>query len=722
MKEETNHFSRRDFLVRGGIVLGGTAILGSCSPFQRFVANQITKIPLTSGVKEEEPFIWFEVLADNTIKMYSPKVEMGQGVFTGFAMIAAEELDIELDQMIVESSSTEKGPEDSLGTGGSSSTGTLYQPIREIAATMRETLKIAAASLLNTDLSEIKTEKGYCIKNDGTKISYAEIVEKTEKWKVAKKPRLKPRTEFRYIGKDISRIDLKAKVMGEPIYAIDQEMPDMLYAVTLESPYIGGTLKNVDTSNASAVSGVVRILEEDDYVAVVAKNRFAAEMGLRKINATWDVPKKWQQSDIEKLITVDSVKGVRVQEDGKPESIFKENEENIIASEYRTPLSVHAQMEPNGAIANVTDKDAEIIVGTQWLNRTRGKIAKAINMSEKKISVKNKFLGGGFGRRYFLEKASTAAQISQAIGKPVCVFRTREEEFRNGYYRPNNHHTMRAVIKDNRVEAIEHKQATDSMVFQNVSNTLDKVLGGDYGSALHGAPIKYSFENKATYTYTIRLPFQSGIWRAVGAWLNCFPVESFMDELAVKLEKDPIAFRLEHLNGEEEYHHRLKELIKAVRDKSKWNEPRPSDVGIGFACFEDRETLVATIAEVKIKDGKIKIVKMTSGIDAGTIINPEGVRTQVEGSVMMGISSALYEETVVKDGQFVSTNYHQYPMATLMDTPEIDVVMVEGREQPSGVGEPPLAPIAPAIANAVFNLTGKRLRRIPFNKELQSMS
>ncbi|MEL6537272.1 MAG: molybdopterin cofactor-binding domain-containing protein, partial [Bacteroidota bacterium] len=406
-------------------------------------------------------------------------------------------------------------------------------------------------------------------------------------------------------------------------------------------------------------------------------------------------------------------KGVNIQKKGQVRRIFAAQPEQIITAEYRSPIGVHAQMEPNGGIADVKAGKAKVICGTQSVAKVVKALEDVLGFSDDRIEVVNTYLGGAFGRRLYRHKVVDAARISKRIGKPVHAFRTREEEFLNAYYRPNNHHVMYATLKDGRIEAIEHLQASDDMWVSNNMPAMRSIMGSDFPSANHGARIFYPVANRSTSVYDIELPFPTGVWRGVGAWLNYFATESFMDELALAAQADPVAFRLAHLQGQEEDVVRLRKVVERVQERSGWDQPLPEGVGRGFAIAEDRRTVVAMAVEVRIVKGMVRVSKVTCGMDAGTIVNPEGARTQVEGCIMMGISAALYEELTIKDSQFTASNFHEYPIATLMDTPEMEILMIEGREQPSGVGEPPIAPVAPAIANAIFDLTGKRLRNIP---------
>jgi isoquinoline 1-oxidoreductase beta subunit len=709
-------FSRRKFLQRGAIVFGGTivATIAAKGPIRRFVAQTAENTDTPLLISNLEPTFWFEIMPDNTIQYKTTKLEMGQGVFTGLAMLAAEELEVPLEQIKVVHANTDNGVEDALGTGGSNSTLTLYKPIREVAATMREMLKAQAAKQWGVPTSAIKTENGI-MTSGNHKATYYEISTSTKEWKAPETPALKPASAFKYVGKTIKRIDLKSKVMGQPLFGIDQTLPDMLYAVILQSPYIGSTLKSVNTKEAAKISGVVQVIEEEGLVAVVAKNRYAAEMGLQKLEAVWDTPKKWQQAEFEALTTVGVGTDVRVQSEGSPESILEKTPNEVFKQEYRTPLATHAHMEPNGIVAQVAKDKATVFVGTQAATMFRGNIAKAIGLENEQLNIETAFAGGSFGRRVDSKQAEKAARIAQIVGKPVHVFNTRQQEFQNAVYRPQTHHVLAAKIsKDGRIEAITHDQASPDQILGMLPANLGyTLLGADFVSAGHGASILYNIEHKSATMWQNKLPVQTGIWRAVGMFPNTFAVESFMNELAHKTGKDPLKMRLDLLSGNEQINQRYKKVLETLAEKSGWNQPKAAGIGRGIAIGNDRKSIAAAVIEVAVTDNKIQVKKVTQVIDAGLAINPEGIRQQVEGATMMGITAALYEGLEVKDGQITTTNFHLYPVAMLSDTPDIEVIIVEGHDEPYGVGEPPLAPVAPAIAAAVFDLTGKNLRSLP---------
>lgn len=697
-------------------MLGGAmvAVYPGRVPMRRAAAQLVETTDFPASISSYRPDFWFEILPDNTILLKSPKVEMGQGIFTGFAMLAAEELEVPPSQIKVEPAGTSTGLIDSLGTGGSNTTSSLFIPIREVAATMREMLKTAAAKEWGVDVSTVTTQNGVLTSGNRTK-TFADIAKATKEWDIPKTPALKPASAFKYVGKDMKRVDLKPKVVGKPLFGIDQTMPGMVHAVIVESPYIGGTLKRIDTKAAAQMQGVERVIHEDGLIAVVAKSRYAAEMAAQALDIEWNIPQKWQQADIEAIVTVGKGTEVNVQNEGDARAIIEKAGEQIFRQEYRTPLGAHAQMEVNGSIAYVEKDKATVIIGTQAVGIVRDEVAKALGMDAEKIEIRIPYLGGGFGRRYAKMNAAHAARISKIVGKPVSVFNTREQEFLNSVYRPNTHHVLRAKIAANgTVEAITHDQATPDMIIENMAGEVGMTaFGADFISAGHGASIIYNTPNRSATLWHNTLPLPVGIWRSVGIFANTFATESFINELAHKLGKDPIALRLSMVSGSEKIYTRYTNALKTLAEKSAWNSPKTPGTGRGMAMANDRKTIAAAAVEVTVTDGVIRVHKVTSVLDVGIAINPEGIRMQIEGCVMMGISASLYEGLQVKDGQIGASNFHEYPLAMLRDAPEIQSFILEGDDVPYGVGEPPIAPIAPAIAAAVFDATGVMPRSLP---------
>jgi isoquinoline 1-oxidoreductase subunit beta len=714
-------FSRRKFLTRAGIGLAGTmaSLYFGRAPIRRGISGFAADLDLPSGVLDFDTNLWFEVNNDNTITLKSPKVEMGQGIFTGFAMLAAEELDVDLDKIKVVHATSLNGAADLAGTGGSSSTTSLYKNIREVAATLRETLKLAASKTWGVDPSVISTKDGVLTAGDKS-ISYAELAQKTTDWKAAKTPALRPESQFKYVGKEQKRLDLRDKVLAKPIYGIDVDLPNMVYGAVLYSPFIGGKLKKADVSEAKKATGVLTLVEEKEWIGVVANTRYAAEMAVEKIKAEWDYPAKYFTKDVVETITVGKGNEVNVQKVGNVIAIASAGQnQGFLTCDYRTPLGVHAGMEPSITVADVVGEKATIYISHQMPTNVQGDVAKGADFSKKNVDVRPTFVGGGFGRRAMKHNAVEAAKLSKAVGKPVHLLYTRQQEFQNGYLRPNTHHVLRGQLDEKgKISSIQHELATADMVLWGLSPLAMTVLGADFISAGHGSRIPYAIPNiKATMWQGV-LPFTTGIWRGVGMYANTYAIESFMDEMAHKAAKDPLQFRIDHCNDDDILLKRRKAILTILSEKAGWNSPKAEGIGRGIAVGEDRKSISAAVVEVKLVEGQIKVVKVTQIIDAGKMVNPAGIRQQVEGATMMAMSAALYEDVHIEDSQIVETNFHNYRVAKLMDTPQIEVFLHEGSEKPYGVGEAPMSPIAPAIANAVFNLTGKRLRYLPMQAAL----
>lgn len=716
MSKEKKSFSRRKFLQNGGIVLGGTVVASyfACSPTRRFLAQKVESMDVPAMMSSLQADFWFEILPDNTILLKSPKIELGQGVFTGLAMLAAEELDVSYEQIKVEHASTKNGLFDEMNTGGSSSTSSLYESIREVAATMREMLKTAAAKKWGVKVSEIETQKGTLMA--GTNImTYAEIAKETKEWEIPKTPELRPKSAFKIVGKSVKRTDLKAKVMGTAKYTLDSELPNMLYAVLLQSPYVNGTIKSIDIKEAESSAGIIKVVQEGELVAVVGKTFYAADSAFKKLKVEWNIPNKIQQAELIQLVTVGNGKEVNIQREGSAKSIIAAKKASVFKQEYRTPMAAHAQMEVNAAIAHVESDKALIIAGTQGPKVVMDTVSKALGLDKDKIEVQTPLVGGGFGRKAGKGLYMEAALISKAVGKPIKLYNSRQQEFQNSLYRPNTHHVLQAIIAENdEIEAISHDQATpDNLKSFMGTDLIVKVLGADFISAGHGASIMYNIKNKSVSIWNTEVPIPIGIWRGVGMFPNAFAIESFINELAHQTKKDPIAFRIGLLLDEDKISVRSKKVLETLMEKSGWNTPKAEGIGRGIAIGNDRKTIAAAAIEVVIVEGKIVVKKVTQVMDVGVSLNPEGIKQQIEGATMMGIGAALYEEVTVKDGQIEQSYFSQYPMVTLADTPEITCIILEGDDIPYGVGEPPLAPIAPAISGAVLDLTGQALRSLP---------
>ena len=661
----------------------------------------------------DSPPLWFEILADNSIHLLSPKVEMGQGTFTGLAQMAADELEVEVERIKVVHAPTSSGNIDSFSTGGSTSIASLWIPMRELAATMREMLKNEAAKMLGVDTAELSLQNGV-ISSNGKSLTYGDIAQSVTNWEIPDTPPLKERTAYKYVGQPVPRVDLEDKVMGAPIFGMDANLPGMLYGAVVRPELIGATFVSADTSAAENMPGVVKIVVEDDFVGVVADTYTNAENAKNAIKATWDTSRNWQSSDIEAMIKVGEGDPVTIQKSGSPNSVL--DGEEVITAGYTSPIGAHAQIEPNGAVAHVEGDRATVYISTQVVQMTRSEVADRLGLDKENVDIRPTFLGGGFGRRLHTPHAVQAAVMAKAVGKPVKYFFSRKEEFQHDTFRPPTHNVLKAKLTANgMIEAIEHNVSSGDVMFGSplVPGIAGSILGADVG-AWRGGMIQYrKIPNYRAVSWRVKLPFATSWWRSLGLLANTFAIESFMDELAIAAGKDPVQFRLDHIQ-DDEAGFRLREVIKAAAEKAGFRDGVQNGRAMGFAASTDANTPCAHVVEVSVEDKRIKVHKVTCAIDPGLAVNPDQVRAQCEGSIIMGQSAALYEQMIVKDGSLRPTIYGPYQMALMRDAPkEIDVVILENADTPGAVGEPPMGPIGAAIANAVYRLTGERLRDMP---------
>ena len=718
-RAEKKGFSRRKFLFRGGIILGGTAIglAFAKNPGRRALAHYLETGEQFSFLTTKKPSFWFEVNPQNKVILKSAKVEMGQGIFTGFAMIAAEELNIPPEEISVISHYTKTDVNDVLGTNGSSSTLVMFEPIRKVAALFREIFTHTAAKIWACEPNQILNQNATLQWQD-QQLTYTELQELDVDLVIPKQPKLKPVEDFIYVGKELKRIDLIEKIKGEAKFAIDHHIAGMLFAQMVFCPILDGKIVRINKEKAIQNPNVIDVVWEDDLIAVVAKTRYAAIQGRKMLEIAYEQSRTWQQSDVEDIVQHPQCKAVLVQKKGDIRIFDNTEPKRIIRSAYSTPIGVHGQIEPNGLIADVKEDHAEIFIGYQWTYYMQHQLAKALGMRRRDIHIQNHFIGGGFGRKFFMANAVNTALLSQKFKKPVCAFWEREDEFQHGYFRPNSHHVFSAILTDqNELESLRHEAAIADMTFHHLPfPSVKAILGSDMLSSGHGIRIFYDAKNIQGYHYDVKVPYHAGIWRSVGMFPNNFAQESFIDELAHHANMDPVLFRLHHLTSSKLRIKRLKHILTLTVEKSEWFKQKKHSKGWGIAIGEDRNTVVAAAVKIAIENERIVVKRIIHSIDPGLIINPEGVRMQVEGASIMALSAALFEETIIENNRFKANNFDGYQIARMEDCPNIEVHLHAGLDKPFGAGEAAMCTVAPAIANAVFDLTGIRLRSIPLQK------
>jgi len=494
---------------------------------------------------------------------------------------------------------------------------------------------------------------------------------------------------------------------------MDAVMPDMLYAAVCRPERIGSKFVSADGSEAETMPGVIRVVIENDFAGVIARSMIEAENAKGKIKVNWEGSVDLQQEDLEEMMTVGNGKHTLIQKKGSALS-----EEEGLTLEFRTPIGAHAQLEPNGVLAYVEEDKATVILSTQVIGITRKEVAIRLDLELEAVNVIPTYLGGGFGRRLHTPHAVQAAVMSRAVGKPVKYYFSRQEEFQHDMFRPPTHHIVRGKVSETgQLQGFEHHfvsgdVANDSVLMPKV---LPGIIGADIG-AVRGGMIQYTeIPNYRAVYWHVDLPFATSWWRSLGLLANTFAIESTIDELALQAKRDVIEFRMENL-GEDPMSMRLKSVIEAAANKAGYTEEIKNGRAMGLAASIDAGTPCAQVAEVSIEDGEIKVHKVTVAMDPGIAVNPDQVRAQCEGCVIMGMSASMFEEMTVVNGSLQPIIYGPYRMALMKHAPkEIDVVLLQGIDRPGPVGEPPLGPIAAAIGNAVRRLTGKRLTRMPLN-------
>lgn len=711
--------TRRKFLTfsaAGAGLLFGTGYL-TRGVWRRYLAGYINtaEVPYQGST---DPSLWFEIRADNSVVLYSSKVEMGQGTHTGLAQIAADELDVDVARIRVAHADSASGNVDAFSTGGSTSISSLWTPLREMAATLRETIRVEGARQLGVEPSEVTIEDGVLAAGDQT-LTYGQVVEAAGEWEVADPPPLRDISEYRYVRQPVARVDLEEKVHGAPIFGMDAEMPEMLYGAMVRPDRVGARLVSADGSAAAGISGVMQVVIEDDFVGVVAETFTQAERAKEAIEVEWAVERAWELDDIREMVRVGEGTPYVIQKEGSVDDALASGD--VIEAEYTSPIGAHAQLEPGVALADVTEDGATVVVSTQVVALTRREVAKALGMNQDQVNIQPAFLGGGFGRRLHTPIAVDAARLSRAAGRPVKVVNSRKQEFQRDTFRPPTHHLLRAMLgADGSITAVEHNISSGDVMYGSpmIPNPVAALIGADLG-AWRGGMIQYGgIPNHQAVSWRVELPFATSWWRSLGLLANTFAIESFMDELAEAAGRDPVEFRLAHIQ-DDEAGRRLRAVIEAAAARAGWSNEPIDGVAMGFAASTDARTPCAHVAEVSVEEGRIRVHRVTCVIDPGVAVNPDQVAAQCEGSVVMGLSAALYEEMTLSDGVLSPTIYGPYRMALLRDAPqEIDVQILENADRPGAVGEPPLGPIGAAIANAVWRLTGTRLRDMPLQPAL----
>ena len=714
--KKTNAISRRNFLRVSGVT--GTALwLGFYFPASAKEPKIINAA--AAEATEIELNAWIRIDTSGKVTILSHRAEMGQGAYQAIPQIVSEELEVNLNEINIIFAPGDNKKYGSQITGGSSTVRGSYKNLLNLSAIAREMLITAAATKWNVPASECYAESGHIIQRQtGRKFHYGELVIDASKLEAPKNVKLKTRSEYKLIGKPLLRQDTALKTNGTAIFGLDKKIPGMLYAAVERNPRLSGKVKSFDDTAARKIPGVKNVFKVQmkvfntirEGVAVVANSTWAAMQGRKALIVEWD------DSGFEHLSTAEiylrqeealkTNEGLSFKKVGDPDSIILKAEKKIDVV-YQTPYQAHSCMEPLNCIAYYQGDKLEIWGPIQAPDWVQDYLSKELNLPREKVIVNMTFLGGGFGRKAFLDYPYEAAIISKEIGAPVQVVWTREDDTTQGPYRPGISYRCQAVITNGEINAFKVKLAG-----QNIGHWRGGKKDQPNDSASEGflKPYYESIKNLSISDVPFETPIPIMWWRSVYASTNGFAYESFIDELAVESGKDPLDLRRQYLNDD-----RVHRQIDKLEEVSGWRN-RKKHEGYGVAITECFGTTVGEVVKVsRGADGKIKIDQVWAVIDCGWYVNPDTIKAQVEGSIVMALGAATIHEITFNDGMVVEKNFYAYKMPRITDVPPIEVHIMENNADAGGVGEPGLPPLAPALTNAIYDLTGKRIRKLPFN-------
>lgn len=732
-KQSESNPSRRAFLRAAGLT-GATFALGLSNT--DLLASPVLNLSTQPGLAQPElalaetaeltPYVLID--KSGQITLMNPRPEIGQGTFQSVPALIAEELEVPLDKVIIRQTGgeTKYGGMWSQAVGGSGSIRGGYTQMRKVGASAREMLVKAASDQWSVPVDECYADNATVIhKPSGKKLTYGQLAETAAKLPVPKEPKLKDPKQFTMLGKSIPRPDVPPKVNGQAKFGMDAKVAGMLYASIERCPVLGSKLVSFDAAQALKVKGVQkavkveRIMGKNHYegVAVLADNYWAALQGRKALKIQWDHQHHdtFNSADYEKsLRNLEKADGVVGHNVGDFDKTFAESPTRLEAF-YETPMVSHSPMEPMNALAHYQPGDKiELWVSTQGGDLVKDEVAKVLKVSPDNVTVHVLFNGGGFGRRLTQDFATEAALLSKTVGKPVKVVWTREDDTSLGPFRPLTFSAMRGALSaDGKAVAFQHKVISPS-IDATMSEKYDKTKPD--GTMLEGTgEQKYEIPNLSTrYVHSdIHIPLT--YWRSVTSSTVAFAHECFLDEMAHKAGKDPMAFRLSLLTKDTD----AKRMMTKLKEVSGWDKPLPAGKGRGVAQWEFFAGLAGQVVEVsKNKSGGITVDKVYCVIDLGTVVNPDTVKAQVEGAIAMALTAATKDGITFDNGRTVQTNFDANRMLRIHEMPEVEVhILAEGGPTIKGVGEPGLPPLAPALANAVFAATGKRIRTLPFDLE-----
>jgi len=709
MKTTTLRVSRRA-LLKGGLAAGAGLVIG----FRLPLAGRESARAQGAGVFA--PNQWLRIDRDGVVTITNSVPEMGQGSLTTMPMIIADELDADWGKIKVEQAPANpklyaNPVTKTQSYGGSRGVRDHLEMWRKAGAAAREMLKQAAANDWGVKIEEVDTEPGVVIhKGSGRRLAYGQLVDKAAQLPVPQDPKLKTPDKFRYIGKGQPRRDTPEKVNGSAIYGMDVKVPGMLIASIERCPVFRGTLKSFDDSATKAVPGVKQVVKVSNGVAVVADSFWSALQGRKALKVTWDEGPLAQLSSAQITREYEALAkqpGQEARKDGDAGKVLAAGGKTLEAV-YQVPFLEHACMEPMNTTAQVTPDACVIWSPTQNPGGTQATGARITGLPPEKVTVNTTLLGGGFGRRGEQDFIVDAVETAKAAGAPVKIIWTREDDIQHGFYRPATYNVFRAALDQQGMPAAWWVRIVGPGILIQKGRAQAGTIDAAAVEAVRNFP--YDVPNVQVEWTNKDYGVPIGFWRSVGPSQNAYIVESFIDELAHLAKKDPFEYR-RALLGKSPRH---KAVLELAATKANWGAPLPAGRARGIAVAFSYGSYVAHVAEVSVApDGKVRVHKLTGAIDCGIAVNPDQVKAQMEGGAVYALTAAFYGQITLDRGRVQQSNFHDYQMLRINEAPEVEVHILDSGEAPGGLGEPGVPTTAPAVCNAIFALTGKRVRSLP---------
>lgn len=709
--------ARRKFLMDSAALAGGL-VIGFYLPLRggRALAAEAAPKPVYP------PNAFIRIAADDSVTIVVNKSEMGQGVYTSLPMLVAEELEADWSKIRVESAPV-AAVYNHTGfgmqlTGGSTSIPSSWEQLRKVGASARVLLVRAAAQQWGVPESECRAENGQVIHAGGKQLRYGQLADAAGKLPLPDDVPLKSPRDFKLIGKPVKRLDTPAKVNGSAQFGLDVYLPGMLTVLVARSPVFGGKVKRFDAAEAKKVAGVQGVYQVPTGIAVAATGFWPAQTARNLLEIEWDEGPGAALSTAslrEDYLAQARVSGAVARKEGDAIAAMSATAKSVSA-DYVVPYLAHASMEPLNVVVDLQADRCTLWTGTQSQTMDRAAAAKVAGLKPEQVEIHTTFLGGGFGRRanprsdFVIE----AVQVAKAVGQPVKVVWTREDDTRGGYYRPMwADHIEAGIDADGNIAAWKHTIVGQSIVADTPFEAFLTKDGIDVTSVEGAATLPYRIPNLQVDLHSPKNAVPVQWWRSVGHSHTAFIVETMIDELAHLAGRDPVQYRLDLLPVDSRY----RGVLQLAAEKAGWGKTRlPAGRAHGVAVHQSFDSYVAEVAEVSVIDGKVRVHRVVAAVDCGMVVNPDGVRQQIESAVVYGLSAALHGEITLESGKVVQSNFHDYMPLRFSEMPQVEVHILPSSEPPTGIGEPGTPPIAPAVANAVFALTGQRLRSMPFDR------